>query len=409
VDEAGQIGGRQMEALCNLAHRHAARLILSGDTRQHPAVEASDAMRSLEAFSRVRIAEIKTVRRQDPRLGKSTEERAQIAAYRKAVEDASAGQVEAALAQLVTSGFVHDTRGGDVVAPVADEYDRLQAEGLRVLAVSQTRETVRQLNDAITARLLARGVVREPRSLEAFLPRDTHQAEKSLPDTYEPGMTLQILRNYSALERGDLVTVETVTPDALTVVAGSGLRRRVALKYAARWEILDRHEITAGIGSLLQLRANGLSREGRKFCNGEHVTIRSFHDDGSIGVVDRDGAALSLWPDQRVLQPGYAVTSYGAQGKTTDAVLLADSGVAAASHQKEWYVSISRARRRIAVYTPDVAGLATRIAASGERMLGLELLPNLRPLVNAGLRSLIHESIDRAHRVIETVGPKFRP
>lgn len=59
VDEAGQVGGRQMEALFSHVRRHAARLILSGDTRQHSAVEASDAMRSLEAFARLRIAEIK--------------------------------------------------------------------------------------------------------------------------------------------------------------------------------------------------------------------------------------------------------------------------------------------------------------------------------------------------------------
>jgi hypothetical protein len=109
------------------------------------------------------------------------------------------------------------------------------------------------------------------------------------------------------------------------------------------------------------------------------------------------------------LQPGYAVTSFGSQGKTVDAVLLADAGVAAASHQKEWYVSISRARRRIAVYTPDVAGLAARIAATGERLLGIELVPEVRHLVGVGLRSLIHASIDRVHRAIATVGPKFRP
>lgn len=42
VDEAGQLGGCQMLALLRLAKERNARVILSGDTRQHGAVEASD-------------------------------------------------------------------------------------------------------------------------------------------------------------------------------------------------------------------------------------------------------------------------------------------------------------------------------------------------------------------------------
>ena len=44
VDEAGQIGGRQMSELLRLARERKVRVILSGDTRQHGAVAASDAL-----------------------------------------------------------------------------------------------------------------------------------------------------------------------------------------------------------------------------------------------------------------------------------------------------------------------------------------------------------------------------
>jgi hypothetical protein len=44
VDEAGQIGGRQMLELVRLIHERHGRLVFSGDTRQHGAVEASDAL-----------------------------------------------------------------------------------------------------------------------------------------------------------------------------------------------------------------------------------------------------------------------------------------------------------------------------------------------------------------------------
>ena len=50
VDEAGQIGGRQMQQLLQLARERNAQVILSGDTRQHGAVEASDALLAIERY-----------------------------------------------------------------------------------------------------------------------------------------------------------------------------------------------------------------------------------------------------------------------------------------------------------------------------------------------------------------------
>ena len=51
------------------------RVILSGDTRQHGAVEAADALRAIEKYSGVRPCELTTIRRQNPELAKTMEER----------------------------------------------------------------------------------------------------------------------------------------------------------------------------------------------------------------------------------------------------------------------------------------------------------------------------------------------
>ena len=90
VDEAGQIGGQQMLELLRLARERNARLILSGDTRQHGAVEASDALLAIERHSGVKQVELHTIRRQDPALGRTISERARIKQYRQAVEAAGA-------------------------------------------------------------------------------------------------------------------------------------------------------------------------------------------------------------------------------------------------------------------------------------------------------------------------------
>ena len=93
VDEAGQIGGRQMLELIRLVRERNARLILSGDTRQHGAVAASDALRAIEKHAGLKPAVIQTIRRQDPKLGESARQRIFIRAYRKAVKAAAGGDV----------------------------------------------------------------------------------------------------------------------------------------------------------------------------------------------------------------------------------------------------------------------------------------------------------------------------
>ena len=92
VDKAGQIGGRQMLELFGWREPNA-RVILSGDTRQHGAVEASDALLAIERYSGVKPVELHTIRRQDPALGRSKKESSKIKQYRKAVEVAAAGKL----------------------------------------------------------------------------------------------------------------------------------------------------------------------------------------------------------------------------------------------------------------------------------------------------------------------------
>ena len=68
-----------------------------------------------------------------------------------------------------------------------------------------------------------------------------------------------------------------------------------------------------------------------------------------------------------------AVTSYGSQGKTVDYVLFSDSTIKAATNDQQWYVTISRGRRGIRIFTPDKEQLRENVLRSGQRRLALEL------------------------------------
>jgi len=89
-----------------------------------------------------------------------------------------------------------------------------------------------------------------------------------------------------------------------------------------------------------------------------------------------DGRTLPA--SYRQFTHGYAVTSYAAQGKTVDHVLFSDSTSRPATSAQQWYVTISRGRKGISIFTSDPEQLRTNITRSGERPLAMELRPAVR-------------------------------
>jgi serine acetyltransferase len=66
-----------------------------------------------------------------------------------------------------------------------------------------------------------------------------------------------------------------------------------------------------------------------------------------------------------------------------DTVLLADAANPAATNRNQWYVAISRGRKRVVVFTSDKAELRANVQRSGERRLALELKPGASPQAEA--------------------------
>lgn len=372
LDEAGQVGARQMRAVMELVHGAGGRLILSGDTRQHGAVEASDALLAIERFAHLQPAIVKTIRRQDPGRALDAAEAARIEAYRQAVFAASEGDIGQSFSRLEKLGAVQKVKEEERIQAVANAVVDELAAAVDVLAVSQTRADTAAVNEAVTDAAIARGLVKNSRAIEVFVPRDSTAIEKTLARSYAVGDEVLFVARYGANKPGDVRRIVHVGVDAI-IVDGGEKGRRLSLKYGERWNVVDRQLVTLGEGSRVQMKLNGVSAEGRRVANGELCTVRRIQDNGRIVLEDDHGATKTLKEHQRVMLPGYCVTSYAAQGQSVESVILADSGSRLATHQKEWYVSISRAKRRIKVFTSDVKGLRERIGASGEDKLAMEL------------------------------------
>ncbi|MDQ6632088.1 MAG: hypothetical protein M3Y82_10090, partial [Verrucomicrobiota bacterium] len=139
--------------------------------------------------------------------------------------------------------------------------------------------------------------------------------------------------------------------------------------YLERISVCESKEIALSVGDRIQLKANAKTKNGKQLANGELVTVKQIENDGRIEL--EDGRVLEN--NYRQFVRGYAVTSYAAQGKTADFVIFSDSAIRAATNQKQWYVTISRGRKGIQIFTSDKQQLRENILRSGNRELAIEL------------------------------------
>ena len=159
VDEAGQIGAKQMQQLLHYVQDNGGRVILSGDTRQHGPVEASDALWAIEKYSGLKPAELKEIRRQDPSRGKTNAERARIAEYKQAVKEASEGKLRDSFRRLERQGAIVECSPLDQQARLADEFLALVDQKHSVVVVSQTWSEIHKVNERVRSALKSRGLL----------------------------------------------------------------------------------------------------------------------------------------------------------------------------------------------------------------------------------------------------------
>jgi conjugative relaxase-like TrwC/TraI family protein len=370
LDEAGQVSGRQMAELVRLVRSGNGRLILSGDTRQHGPVEASDAMLALERYAHLKPSELRKIRRQNPKLGRANDEKREIRRYRRAVADAAAGKLAESFAGLEQIGAV-------VPCPLGDQSERLAAEylaqaeaGHSLVVVAQTWNEVHRVNERIRARLREKGLLgANETEVEALERVDLTDAQKGDGRFYQPNAPIVFNQPVGPVPRGTKGTFVSAVERGVIIEVGQGWHL-VPHKQLNRITVCEPRRMPLAKGDKLQLKANHRLASGATVLNGEIVTVKSIHANGGIAL--QDGRTLD--PGYRQFVPGYAVTSYGSQGKTMDYVLFSDSAVRAATNRRQWYVTISRGRRGIRIFTPDKVALRENLLRSGVSLLALDMI-----------------------------------
>jgi conjugative relaxase-like TrwC/TraI family protein len=370
VDEAGQMGGQPMLELLRLVVECNARLVLSGDTRQHGAVEAGDALRAIEKYSGLRPVELTNIRRQNPALAKSIAERKHIKEYRQAVEEARDGKFTESFERLDKLKIIESCTLADKHEKLTACYLELVKERQSTVVVSQSWNEIHQVNDAIRVALKNEKLVGEAETtITAFQPVDLTEAQKRDARSYDANTVLVFNRDVRGFKAGESARLKLITDTHLLVETDTHIGP-VSFKQLDKLTACQCKELALAAGDKLQLKANGRSVENRKLVNGELVTVKAVQPDGRIALADGRVLAKNF----RQFVRGYAITSYASQGKSVDYVLFSDSAAKAATSQQQWYVTISRGKKGVHIFTPDKEQLRESITRSGDRPSVLEML-----------------------------------
>jgi conjugative relaxase-like TrwC/TraI family protein len=415
VDEAGQIGGGQMRELLRFVKENQGRVILSGDTRQHGAVEASDALRAIERYAGLEAARLTKIRRQNPKAGETKSEQKRIKQYRAAVRKAQVGQYAESFDRLEKLGAIVECRTIDEQRErlVAD-YLALAGKKKSTVIVSQTWAEIREINERIRIGLRMAGLIGKGDStVMAYERLDLTDAQKRDKRFYSGNALIVFNRETGDFAKGEVGKLLAATPTHL-LVKSERREQKVPFKLLNRLAVCQPVEMALAEGDRLQLKANAPSLDGRELINGELVTVKAVNTNGQIEL--KDGRIL---PDKyREFTRGYAVTSYGSQGKTVQHVLFSDSSVKAATNNQQWLVTISRGTRAVKIFTPDKSQLRENVSRLGDRELAIEFVRNdasqsrnMLPPIRNYIAKFIQKRRSQAARIpiekIDLWKPKF--
>src|SRR5581483_11718408 len=235
VDEASQLGTRDMLQVFEAAERLGARVLLVGDKRQHRSVTAGEPLRLLEERAGLPVAEVTDILRQQGN-------------YKKAAGLLSEGRTEEAFEELDKLGWIKQVPDGDRDKQLAAAYLAAVAEKKRggkyksALVVSPTHAEADRITAAIRDGLKADGKLRGERVINTWVPTHLTAAQKTDPVEYEPGYLLQFHQNAKGYQKGSRLVVDEGAEPPIRLAERFEVYRPAQLALAAG----DRVRITAG-------------------------------------------------------------------------------------------------------------------------------------------------------------------
>jgi hypothetical protein len=279
--------------------------------------------------------------------------------YKEAVKALGEGRTIDGFNRLDKLGWVKEIPEEERYRQLAADYAATVAGGKTALVVSPTHAEARRIDAEIRDTLKASGTIgTNERTFRVLENANLTEAERGDAVNYQPGDVLQFHQNAKGFNRGDRLTV--------------GADCNLPVEQAARFQVFHAKELSLAPGDIVRITHNGKTADGQhRLDNGSMYHIKRFDADGNIILSN----GWRVGKEFGHLAHGYVVTSHASQGKTVDRVFIGQSSESfPASSREQWYVSCSRARQGLTVYTDDKESLQQVIARSDDRVTATELV-----------------------------------
>lgn len=359
IDEAGLVGAADMLEILRIAG-DSTRVLLTGDTAQHAPVPRGDAFRLMQQYAGLKVAEVAEIRRQ------VRED------YRAAVTALSKGDLRTAFNRLDELGaIVEITDAAERYRQLAQDYLALSRKDAVPLVVSPTHAESALVTDAIREAKREAGKLGPEKSFSRFHNLQWEDADKRRVENYRAGLVVQFHQNAHGIQRGDVFRVTGFDDKGGVVMTGAkGRVTTLPLNEAKRFQVFEEREIQLARGDRIRITLGGKSDDGRRLNNGNVFSIERITPAGKL--VLNNGVVLA--PTHGHLTYGYCQTSHSSQSKSVRDVLVAQSADSfLASSREQFYVSVSRGKESIRIYTDNRQDLQKAVGNTSTRRSAVEL------------------------------------
>lgn len=363
IDEAGMVSNKDMNKILAIAKEQNARVIFSGDTKQHNSVERGDALRIIQKYSGIASITVDKIQRQ-----KNSD-------YRQAVKFLSEANTERGFNKLENIGAIHEINDSVArIKAVADDYYKSSQNGKNVLIIAPTHAEGDIITNEIRKRLREqKHIGNDEREFTTLKNLQFTDAEKQRPENYKAGHVLAFHQNVKGIKAGTKLRIFNSSSNSIIAKDMGGKEYQIPISQAKNFNVFERKALEISKGDKIRITGNGKSMDGKHLFNGIAYNIAGFDKAGNIRL--SNGSLLPKNYGHFTL--GYVMTSHASQGKTTDKIIISQSSMSRrAGSMEQFYVSVSRGRQAVAIYTDSKVDLKQAINQSVQRTSATELFTN---------------------------------
>lgn len=372
IDEAGMLSNKDMNGIVAIAKEQKARIILSGDTKQHNSVQRGDALRIIEKYGGIKSITVSKIQRQ------------KNAEYKDAVKYLSDGLTEKGFKKLESIDAVHEINDtNERLKTIAKDYYQSAYKqsgqlNKEVLVVSPTHAEGQLVTEHIRSILKEKDIIgKTDKQFTTLKNRQFTEAEKQQPENYAQGSIIVFHQHSKGIKAGSRLEVMGYEGDKLMARNDKGIPFDVPFSEQSKFSVFEKSALQIAKGDKIRITANGKAKDGKHLFNGTCYTIHGFDKEGNIKL--SNGSTIAS--DFGHFNLGYVSTSHSSQGKTADKIILSQSTATyRAASTEQFYVSISRGRQAVTIYTDDKEQLKQAIAQTTQRQSATELLSNSEKL-----------------------------